>query len=138
MKHMAKQKADQDTETKHSELHELFLGELADILSAERQLTKALPKMAKAANSEELQTAFESHLVETENQIVRLEQVFTSLDEPVKSKECKAMKGLLEEGKELMEDIADAVLKRVQTLDDLFAPVLIVKQKLPSLETLTL
>lgn len=91
-----------------SELHELFLDELADILNAERQLTKALPKMAKAAKSEELTAAFKSHLAETENQITRLEQVFASLDEPVKSKECKAMKGLLEEGKDLMEEMKDS------------------------------
>lgn len=108
MKTMTKQTEDQDTETKDSELHELFLDELADILHAERQLTKALPKMAKAAKSEELTTAFESHLAETENQIKRLEQVFASLDEPVKSKECKAMKGLLEEGKEMMEEMKDS------------------------------
>lgn len=105
MKATTKQKEDQNTETMNSELHELFLDELADILSAEQQLTKALPKMAKAAKSEELTAAFESHLAETENQIQRLEQVFASLDEPVKSKECKAMKGLLEEGKEMMEEM---------------------------------
>ena len=102
MKNMTNQSEDQPSETMDSDLHDLFLDELADILNAERQLTKALPKMAKAAKSEELTAAFESHLAETENQITRLEQVFTSLDEPVKSKECKAMKGLLEEGKDLM------------------------------------
>lgn len=91
-----------------SDLHELFLNELADILSAEQQLTKALPKMAEAANSRELKAAFETHLAETENQITRLEQVFASLDEPVKTKECKAMKGLLKEGKDLMEEMADS------------------------------
>lgn len=109
MKNTTKQAEDQDTETKASELHELLLNELADILSAERQLTKALPKMAQAAKSEELTAAFESHLTETENQITRLEQVFASLDEPVKSKECKVMKGLLEEGKEMMEEHKDSV-----------------------------
>lgn len=108
MKSTTKQTEDQDTETQDTELHELFLDELADIMHAERQLTKALPKMAKAAESEELTAAFESHLAETENQITRLEQVFASLDEPVKSKECKAMKGLLEEGKDLMEELKDS------------------------------
>lgn len=97
-----------ETETMDTDLHELFLGELADILSAEQQLTKALPKMAAAAVSDELKTAFESHLVETKTQILRLEQVFASLDEPVKTKECKAMKGLLEEGKDLMEELKDS------------------------------
>ncbi|MBE0543383.1 MAG: ferritin-like domain-containing protein [Verrucomicrobia bacterium] len=108
MKNTTTQTEARNTETKDSELHELFLDELADILHAEKQLTKALPKMAKAAKSEELTTAFESHLAETENQIKRLEQVFASLDEPVKSKECKAMKGLLEEGKDLMEELKDS------------------------------
>lgn len=108
MKSTTKQTEDQDTETQDTELHELFLDELADIMHAERQLTKALPKMAKAAESEELTAAFESHLAETVNQITRLEQVFASLDEPVKSKECKAMKGLLEEGKDLMEELKDS------------------------------
>lgn len=89
-----------------SELHELFLDELADILNAEQQLAKALPKMAGAATSEELSAAFESHLAETEYHVTRLEQVFSSINEPVQSKECKAMKGLLEEGNDLMEEMA--------------------------------
>ncbi len=105
---MKKQTQEQETESRDSELHELFLSELADILSAEQQLTKALPEMAKAANDEELTEAFESHLAETENQISRLEQVFKSLDQPVKSKPCKAMKGLLEEGKDMMEEMSDS------------------------------
>lgn len=97
---------DQDIEVMDSELHELFLDELADILNAEQQLMKALPKMAEAAISEELTAAFEFHLVETENQITRLEQVFAALDRSVQSKECKAMKGLLAEGSDLMEEMA--------------------------------
>lgn len=97
-----------ETGAEDSELRELLLGELADILNAEEQLTKALPKMSQAAESEELTAAFESHLAETENHITRLEQVFASMDEPAKSKECKAMKGLLKEGKELMEEMEDS------------------------------
>ncbi len=93
------------TKVMDSDMNELFLDELADILGAEQQLVIALPKMAEAAVSEELRAAFESHLAETEYQITRLEQVFASLDQPVQSKECKAMKGLLEEGKELMEEM---------------------------------
>jgi ferritin-like metal-binding protein YciE len=108
MKTMTQQVDDQDNETMDSELHELFLDELADILNAEQQLMKALPKMAEAAVSEELTAAFESHLAETEYQITRLEQVFSLLDQPVHSKECKAMKGLLEEGKDLMEEMKDS------------------------------
>jgi ferritin-like metal-binding protein YciE len=97
-----------ENEEMDSDLHELFLDELADILNAEQQLTKALPKMAEAAESDELRAAFESHLEETQQHVARLEQVFKSLDEPVKSKTCKAMKGLLEEGDELMEELEDS------------------------------
>lgn len=108
MKNMTQPLEDENTETMDGELHDLFRDELADILSAEQQLMKALPKMATAAVSEELTAAFESHLAATEYHITRLEEVFASLDEPVQSKECKAMKGLLEEGKELMEEMKDS------------------------------
>jgi ferritin-like metal-binding protein YciE len=88
-----------------NDLHELFLEELADILNAERQLTKALPKMARAAESAELTEAFESHLAETEIHISRLEKVFRSLDESPKRKKCKGMEGLIEEGEEMMKEM---------------------------------
>lgn len=94
----------QEEQSQGNELHELFLDELADIYSAEQQLTKVLPKMAKAAQSEELREAFETHLQETENQISRLEQVAESLGETIKRKTCKAMKGLIEEGNEMMQE----------------------------------
>jgi ferritin-like metal-binding protein YciE len=97
---------------KDSELQELFLDELADLLSAETQLTKALPKMAKAAEAEELAEAFRSHLTETEGHVNRLKEVFESLGEKAKSKTCKAMKGLIEEGSELMQE-----LKGKKTMD---------------------
>ena len=84
-------------------LHDLFVGELKDLYSAETQLTKALPKMAKAAKSEELRNAFKEHLEETKNQIARLETVFKELEMTPKGKKCKAMAGLVEEGKEMME-----------------------------------
>lgn len=87
-----------------NDLHELFLEELADIYNAEQQITKALPKMAKAAESEELRQAFEEHLHQTEEQISRLDQVFESLGESMKRKTCKGMQGLIEEGKEVMEE----------------------------------
>lgn len=90
------------------ELHHLFLEELADILNAETQLTKALPKMAKAAVAEELAEAFRSHLEETKNHVSRLEEVFASLGEKPKSKTCPAMKGLIEEGEEMMDDLEDS------------------------------
>jgi ferritin-like metal-binding protein YciE len=88
----------------NNDLHELFLEELADIYNAEQQITKALPKMAKAAESEELRQAFEEHLHQTEEQISRLDQVFESLGESMKRKTCKGMQGLLEEGNEVMQE----------------------------------
>ena len=91
-----------------NDLHELFLDELADVYSAEQQLTKALPKLAKAAESDELREAIEQHLEETEEHISRLEQVFESLDESVKKKTCKAMKGLIEEGDEIVKEQKDS------------------------------
>jgi ferritin-like metal-binding protein YciE len=91
-------------------LHDLFIDELKDLYSAETQLTKALPKMAKAASSDELREAFESHLKETEGQIERLDKIFKELDASPRGKKCKAMEGLVEEGKEAIElDAEDAV-----------------------------
>jgi ferritin-like metal-binding protein YciE len=88
-------------------LQDLFVDNLKDLYSAETQLTKALPKMAKAANEPALKEAFTTHLKETEGQIKRLEQILQELDESPKGKKCKAMEGLIEEGKELMEEDAD-------------------------------
>jgi|SRR5438874_5891949 len=85
-------------------LQELFVHELKDILDAERQITKALPKMAKAAESEELAAAFEEHLAVTEEQIERLETIFKSLDKAARGKHCAGMAGLLEEGNELIQE----------------------------------
>jgi len=96
---------EQEGQDMNSELHELFLDELADLLNAETQLTKALPKMAKAAQSEELREAITSHLEETKGHVERLKKVFESVDEKPKSKTCKAMKGLLEEGSELLQEL---------------------------------
>lgn len=94
-----------------STLRDTFLEELADLYDAEKQLMKALPKMAKAAEHEELKRAFETHLEETEEQVNRLERVFEIFDETPKGKKCKGMKGLLEEGEELIKaDEGDAAL----------------------------
>ncbi len=87
-------------------LKELYLEQLQDIYDAEKQLVKALPKMAKTATNEELKAAFEQHLEQTEEHVARLERVFEDLDEKPKGKKCKAMQGLLEEGKEMMEEDA--------------------------------
>jgi ferritin-like metal-binding protein YciE len=86
-----------------SSFNELFLEELADIYDAEKQLTKALPKMAKAASTPELQEAFENHLEETKRQVTRAEQVFEALGQKAKGKSCKAMKGLIEEGEDIIK-----------------------------------
>jgi ferritin-like metal-binding protein YciE len=88
-------------------LHDAFVDELRDTYDAEKQLTKALPKLAKAAGSAELKRAFETHLQETEGQIRRLEEVFASLDEPVRGKHCDGIAGIIEEGKSIMEEDFD-------------------------------
>src|SRR6188474_277332 len=92
-------------------LHDAFIDELRDAYDAEKQLTKALPKMAKAASAPELRTAFEAHLEETRGQIERLEQVFGGLDEKVRGKHCDGIAGIIEEGKAVMEeDFDDATM----------------------------
>src|SRR3954463_7768912 len=88
-------------------LHDAFIDELRDAYDAEKQLTNALPKMAKAASSEELRTAFEDHLEETKGHVARLEQVFASIDEKVRGKHCDGIAGIIEEGKSVMEEEFD-------------------------------
>lgn len=87
-------------------LHDLLIHELKDIYSAEKQLTKALPKMAKAASNEQLKEAFKVHLEETKGQIERLEQIFKDLGKSPRGETCKAMEGLIEEGDSLMKEKA--------------------------------
>jgi len=92
-------------------LHDAFIDELRDAYDAEKQITKALPKMVKAASSEELKEAFSAHLEETRAQITRLEDVFASLEEKVRGKHCDGMAGIIEEGKSVMEeDFDDATM----------------------------
>ena len=88
-------------------LHDAFLDELRDLYNAEKQITKALPKMVKAATAPTLQEAFSSHLEETMQQIERLEQAFEALDEKPRSKTCDGMKGILEEGRAVMGEDFD-------------------------------
>jgi ferritin-like metal-binding protein YciE len=88
-------------------LHDAFLDELRDTYDAERQLTKALPKMAKASTSPELRAAFEAHLEETRGHVDRLEQVFQSLDEKARGKHCEGIAGIIDEGKSIMEEDFD-------------------------------
>src|SRR5438046_6165377 len=105
-----KERAMAETQT----LHDAFLDELKDAYDAEKQLTKALPKLAKASTSPELRQAFEDHLEETNGHVEKLEQVFQSLDEKVKGKHCDGIAGIIEEGKNVMgEDFEGATLDAV-------------------------
>lgn len=88
-------------------LEDALYDEMRDIYHAEKQLTKALPKMAKHATSDKLREGFEEHLEQTKNQIGRLEQAFEALGKKASPKPCEAMKGLLKEGEELMEEDAE-------------------------------
>ena len=96
------------------DLHELFSEQLADLYDAEKQLVKALPKMAENASSSELESAFREHLDQTETHVERLEEIFEILGKQPKGKKCEAMAGLLAEAKEMMEDsepnVRDAAL----------------------------
>jgi ferritin-like metal-binding protein YciE len=91
-------------------LQELFVEELRDAYDGEKRLTKALPKMAKAAESEDLRAAFTNHLRETERQVQRLEQVFRTIGEPVRGKKCDGLMGIIEEGKNAMDELEGSVL----------------------------
>lgn len=92
-------------------LQDLFLDELRDTLSAEKQLVKALPKMAAAASIPHLRSGFEKHLKQTEEHVERLKLVFESIGEIARAKTCKAMEGLIEEGQEIIEEDADPETK---------------------------
>ncbi len=99
------------TKTDHNqdgELHELFVEQLRDILWAEKELVKALPKMAKAAKDKKLVAAFTEHLAETKTHVTRLEQIFKLLGKAARAKKCPAMEGLLKEADELAEDYKDS------------------------------
>lgn len=92
---------------KNGTLHDAFIEELRDTYDAEKQLTKALPKLAKAASHPKLRQAFEMHLRETEAQIERLERVFESIDEKARGKHCDGIAGIIEEGKTIMSEEFD-------------------------------
>jgi ferritin-like metal-binding protein YciE len=87
-----------------SNLQDVFVHELKDVLDAEKRILKALPKMVKAASSEELKAAFQEHATQTEEQVTRLEQVFKSLDKAARGKHCLAMEGLIKEAEELIKE----------------------------------
>lgn len=96
---------------KQGSMRELYIDELRDLYSAENQLVKALPKMAKASSNEQLREAFEEHLQQTEEHVSRLEQIFEQLDEKPTGKKCMGMEGLVKEGAETMgEDYSDELM----------------------------
>jgi ferritin-like metal-binding protein YciE len=88
-------------------LQNLFIEELRDIYNGEKQILRALPKMAKAAESSQLQQAFTKHLKETEGHVQRLERIFQDLGQAVRGKQCKGMEGIIEEGKEILDKESD-------------------------------
>ncbi len=112
MKTTASKSNQGDMDFKNSPLFELFITELRDIYWAEKHLVKNLPKMAKAATSDDLRMAMEEHLSQTENQVERLEEIFQLLDKRAVGKRCEGMDGLVEESKEKMEDTEDGSLTR--------------------------
>ena len=99
-------------EVTDSALNELFIDELKDIYWAEKHLTSALPKMAKAATTDQLREAIQAHLSETENHVSRLEQVFEVIGEKVVAKKCEAMAGLIKEGEEIISGTKKGTLTR--------------------------
>src|SRR6202035_4488835 len=92
-------------------LEDLFLDEIRDLYDAEKQLTKALPEMARAAWSEELREAFEEHLDQTQNQVKRLERIFDALGEKAGGKKCAAMTGLIREGNEMVDATEESAVR---------------------------
>jgi ferritin-like metal-binding protein YciE len=98
--------------SKSKDLNDLFLEMLKDMYYAEKQILRALPKMAKAAHSDNLRAAFEKHHDETEGQVERLERVFEMIDKPARGKTCEAIQGILDEAKEIMDEF-----KGTETLD---------------------
>jgi len=92
-------------------LENLFVHELKDLLSAEKQLVKALPKMAKGAASEALKEAIEDHLEQTKTHVERLETIFENIGKAARAEHCKAMEGLIEEGSELIEEDGEPMVK---------------------------
>jgi ferritin-like metal-binding protein YciE len=99
------------TTTTFNSLHDLFVNQIEDLYDAEQRLTKALPKMAEAANSSQLKQAFQSHLTETEGHVRRLEQIFREINVSPSRETCEAMKGLIAEGEEMIKAHGDADIK---------------------------
>ena len=105
-------KSDTETVTGNTQLEKFFTDSLKDIYWAEKHLIKALPKMKKAATTEELQTAIEDHLSQTEEHVSRLEQVFEIIGKKAQAKKCEAMEGLIKEGESIIEETEDGSMTR--------------------------
>jgi len=101
-----------NTQETNSQLQKLFEDSLKDIYWAEKNLTKALPKMQKAATTEELKNAIEEHLAQTENQVARLEQVFELIGKKAQAKKCDAIEGLIKEGESIVEETEEGSMTR--------------------------
>jgi ferritin-like metal-binding protein YciE len=101
-----------NTQQTNSQLQKLFEDSLKDIYWAEKNLTKAMPKMQKAATTEELKNAIEEHLAQTENQVTRLEQVFELIGKKAQAKKCDAMEGLIKEGESIIEETEEGSMTR--------------------------
>jgi len=105
-------KSGNGSEQENSQLEKLFTDSLKDIYWAEKQLTKTLPKMKKAATTDELKSAIEEHLTQTEGHVKRLEQVFDMCGKKVQAKKCDAMEGLIKEGDSIVEETQDGSMTR--------------------------
>jgi ferritin-like metal-binding protein YciE len=92
-------------------MEDLFVEQIEDLYDAEQRLVKALPKMAEACTSGELRNAFDEHLQQTRGHVTRLEQIFADIDKKAKGKTCEAMKGLIEEGEDMIDDIKQSPLR---------------------------
>jgi ferritin-like metal-binding protein YciE len=109
---MATQNQQSPNAALNSKLKEFFLDQLRDIYWAENKLVKTLPKLSEAAHSDELRAAFDSHLTETEGHVTRLEQVFSLLGEEPKAVECPALKGIAEEGEDIIDETEEGTAQR--------------------------
>ena len=113
-------------------LKKLYVDELKDLFSAESQLLKALPKVAKAASSEVLRSGFEKHLEQTKGHVQRLEEILESLDESPKGKKCVGMEGLVKEGSEVTEEGLQTSLDQIEANPSKFVPGLISRWYVPA------
>jgi len=109
---MSTQSTSSSKTAQHSKLREFFMEQLQDIYWAEQKLVKTLPKLSEASHSPELRKAFDMHLNETKNHVTRIEKAFSLMKEKAESKECPAIKGIAEEGEEIIDETEDNTAQR--------------------------